>query len=168
MNVCEELVFKRVFERWQQPLQHFLQARGLALESAADQVQECFLRLWKNCTDVSENKSKSYLFTTASRLQIDDYRKAKVRLSYIDQSNKSSADRKDGQYLLEESEFKTQLESTLNTMTEKSRVVFMMNRYDKMTYKNIAETLDISVKAVEKRMSKALQHMLSNKINLKK
>lgn len=168
MNVCEEHIFRRVFDKWQKPLQHFLQARGLDMNAAADQVQDCFLRLWQNCKDVAEEKSKSYLFTTASRLQIDDYRKAKVRLKYVQQSNAQTTDTKDGQYVLEENEFKTRLEDTINTMKDKSREVFMMNRYDKMTYKDIAATLDISVKAVEKRMSKALAHLLENKINLKR
>jgi RNA polymerase sigma-70 factor (ECF subfamily) len=31
-----------------------------------------------------------------------------------------------------------------------------MNRIDKMTYKEIAESLELSVKAIEKRMHKAL------------
>ena len=38
----------------------------------------------------------------------------------------------------------------------------------KKTYKEIAELLGISKKAVEKRMSKALSHLIKDKINLKK
>lgn len=168
MNVCQENVFRNVFEEWQRPLQHYLQSRGLDLEQAADKVQECFLRLWQNCAKVPVEKSKAYLFTTASRLQIDEYRKAKVRLAFIEENEHNSKNVKDGQYLLEEKEFKSKLEQVINSMSEKSRTVFMMNRYDKMTYKNIAISLDISVKAVEKRMSKALVHLLKNKITLKK
>ena len=168
MSVCEERTFRGVFERWQKPLQHFMQSRGLDLEHAADQVQECFLRLWQNCMTVTEEKSKSYLFTTASRLQIDAYRKAKVKLKYAEKSTVSYTEKQDGQYILEEKEFKVQLESSINSMSDKSREVFMMHRFDKMKYKDIAETLEISVKAVEKRMSKALSHLIKDKINLKK
>jgi RNA polymerase sigma-70 factor (ECF subfamily) len=41
-------------------------------------------------------------------------------------------------------------------LPEKQRLVFLLSRIEKMTYKEIAELLDISVKAVEKRMHKAL------------
>ena len=168
MNVCEERIFRGVFDRWQKPLQHFLQARGLDFDLAADQVQECFLRLWKNCKDVTEEKSKSYLFTTATRLQIDNYRKAKVRLAYAEKNQSPKTEIQDGQFLLEENEFKQRLESSINSMSDGSREVFMMHRFDKMSYKSIAESIGISVKAVEKRMSKALAHLIKDKINLKR
>jgi len=168
MGVCEEITFRRIFDKWQLPLQHFLQARGLDMQQAADQVQECFLRLWKNCSSVEELKSQSYLFTTAARLQIDAYRKAQVRLKYADNATISNKDKQDGQFLLEENEFKMKLESTLNSMNALSREVFMLNRFDKLTYKEIANALNISVKAVEKRMSKALKHLIEHKINIKK
>jgi RNA polymerase sigma-70 factor (ECF subfamily) len=44
-------------------------------------------------------------------------------------------------------------------MKEKQRVVFLMSRYDGLKYKEIADHLDISVKAVEKRMNQALDHL---------
>ncbi len=168
MSVCTESIFKEVYTQHQRALQHFLQARGLDIQSAADQVQECFIRLWKNCKDVTQDKSQSYLFTIATRLHIDEYRKSKIRLKYKNQSNREHQEKKDGQYILEEAEFKSKLENVMNTMSEKSRTVFMMNRFDKMTYKEIAQTLEISVKAVEKRMSKALKHFIDHKIDLKK
>ncbi len=168
MNICAEPVFKKVYEKCQKPLQHFLLARGVVLDAVADQVQECFVRLWKNCDKVTEEKSLSYLFTTASRLQIDVFRKNKTRLQFRNQQTEALVDKKDGQYELEGKEFKARFEEVLDKMKPKSREVFFMNRFDNMTYKQIAETLDISVKAVEKRMSIALKHLLQHKINLKK
>ena len=43
--------------------------------------------------------------------------------------------------------------------SEKQRSVFLMSRMEDMTYKEIAERLDLSVKAVEKRMSIALAEL---------
>ena len=47
--------------------------------------------------------------------------------------------------------------NALNCMPEGQREVFMMSREEQLTYKEIAQRLDISVKAVEKRMSGALK-----------
>ena len=44
-------------------------------------------------------------------------------------------------------------------MPEKQRTVFLMNRIDELKYKEIADQLELSVKAIEKRMSQALVHL---------
>ena len=56
-------------------------------------------------------------------------------------------------------EFDTLLQSVLAAMPEKSRAVFLMNRIDDLTYKEIAVRLQLSVKAVEKRMHIALEFL---------
>ena len=49
-------------------------------------------------------------------------------------------------------------------MPENSKVVFLMNRMEKMTYQQIADSLNLSVKAIEKRMQKALEIMATLKL----
>ena len=62
---------------------------------------------------------------------------------------------------MEEEEFRLRLEKAIAELPEKNRVVFLMNRIDKLTYKEIADQLNLSVKAVEKRMHKALLKLRS-------
>jgi RNA polymerase sigma-70 factor (ECF subfamily) len=57
---------------------------------------------------------------------------------------------------MEMSEFKVKLEQAINDLPDGQREAFLMHRIDQMTYKEIAERLEISVKAVEKRIHKAL------------
>jgi RNA polymerase sigma-70 factor (ECF subfamily) len=61
------------------------------------------------------------------------------------------------EYLFEEEEFKVKLQNAIASLTESQREVFLMNRIDGKKYREIAELLDISQKAVEKRMSAALK-----------
>ena len=70
---------------------------------------------------------------------------------YIDSNNQTP------EYLLEEEEFKTKLQSAISGLTEGQREVFLMNRIDGKKYREIAEILNLSQKAVEKRMSGALK-----------
>ena len=58
--------------------------------------------------------------------------------------------------MLLEEEFLIKLEKTIENLPETQREVFLLNRIEKMKYKDIAEKLGISVKAVEKRMHGAL------------
>ena len=57
------------------------------------------------------------------------------------------------------SDFKEAYLNALNTMPENFKLVFLMNRLDGLTYKQMAFALDLSEKAIEKRMSNALNHI---------
>lgn len=66
-------------------------------------------------------------------------------------------DVKDAVYMIEMQEFDARLQKVLAAIPDGAREVFLMNRIEDMKYREIADRLGISVKAVEKRMSKALQ-----------
>jgi len=166
MSVCEEKIFKEVYSKWQLSLQKFLFSKGMQRGDVSDIIQESFMRLWKNCRNVNVEKVGSYLFSTASNIGIDLFRKQKVRLKYNIPSMGNTIE--DGQYKMESNEFRKRIEAAIDSMNEKAKEVFILNRFDNMTYKQIAATLDISVKAVEKRMHNALAHMYSKKIFKKK
>ena len=129
------------------------------MAQSADLCQEAFMRLWKNCSKVSQEKAKSFLFTVANNLIIDDYRKQQTQIK-LKQSTVNLTETKDGQYQMEVSEFKEKLEAAIDTMTPASKEVFLLHRFNDMSYKEIAEQLGIGLKAVEKRMSVALKHLV--------
>ncbi len=163
MSLCHEEVFRQVYHTWCDQLQRFLISRGVKADDSIDLMQESFIRLWHICKNVQIEKAGSFLFTTSSRLIIDQYRKKKSNEKYK-LSLRQKVDFKDGQYLVEEREFKERLEVAISSMTEANREVFMLHRFNDLKYKDIAERLEISVKAVEKRMHKALLHLRKQKI----
>jgi len=163
MNICEKANFKMMFLKYHQDLERFMISRGAHKHEALDIAQEAFLRLWEKCKEVSEKSLKSFLFTTSNRIFIDQYRKEQSRQNYMVMLDWKS-DIQDGQYKLEMDEFKNKLEKVISSMKPKEREVFMLNRFEKMKYREIAEKLEISQKAVEKRMQNALIHLSKNKI----
>ena len=66
-----------------------------------------------------------------------------------------------------EKEFKEKLELAIANLSEKNRTVFLLNRIDKKTFKEIAALLDVSVKTIEKRMSDALKQLKNDVEELK-
>ena len=48
------------------------------------------------------------------------------------------------------------LEKAISSLPERQREVFLLNRIEKKTYREIAELSGVSVKAIEKLMHKAL------------
>ena len=101
---------------------------------------------------------KSYLYTIANNLAINHYKSARNRFEF-GMKNEDSAHQQSPEYKMEEVEFEDHLKASIGKLTENQRVVFLMNRIDDLTYKEIAQRLDISVKAVEKRMSSALEFL---------
>lgn len=163
MNICDKANFKLMFLKYHQDLERFMLSKGVVQSEALDIAQETFLRLWEKCKDVSEKSLKSFLFTTSERIFIDQYRKKQTKQKYRALLNWKT-DIKDGQYQLEMEEFKIRLEDVITEMKPKVREVFMLNRFERMKYREIAEQLGISQKAVEKRMHEALIHLSKNKI----
>lgn len=60
---------------------------------------------------------------------------------------------------LEESELKKTLETAINKLPEKCRVIFMLSRYDELSYAEISRQLNISIKTVENQIGKALKQL---------
>jgi RNA polymerase sigma-70 factor (ECF subfamily) len=136
-------------------LRNFMVYKTKSYQQAEDIVQEAFSKMWENCAKVVLDKAKSYLFTVANNLFLNQAKHQKVVLKFEQRGHTQRTD-EDPAFLLEEQEFKTRLEKAINDLPEGQREVFLMNRLDKMKYREIAEALNISVKAVEKRMHKAL------------
>jgi len=164
-HICEQAVFKELFWAFARPLRNFLYYKCGDADLAEDLVQESFLRMWTACKKVSYDKAKAYLFRVANNLFLDEIKHRKVVAKYRINISKP-VQNFTPQEELEESEFKERLENAIARLPEKSREVFLLNRVEGMKYKDIALLLGISVKAVEKRMHKALVELrkLSDRI----
>ncbi|MEE9373624.1 MAG: sigma-70 family RNA polymerase sigma factor [Saprospiraceae bacterium] len=154
-NVCKEETYKSIFYTHSGHLRNFLYYKSGNLSQAEDLVQDAFIKLWENCSKVTLDKAKSYLFTIANNLFLNQVEHQKVVLKFEERGH-SEHDIQTPQYIMEEAEFKMKLEAAISALTADQRIVFLMNRIDKKKYHEIAEELGISVKAVEKRMHKAL------------
>lgn len=154
-NICAEQVYKSIFDEHAEHLRNFLVYKGCSVQRAEDIVQEAYIKLWENCSKVEVAKAKSYLFTVSNNIFLNEVKHQKVRLKFED-TVKNTNDNQSPQFLLEEKEFKLRLESAIKQLPDNQRIVFLMNRLDKKTYQEIAESLEVSVKTIEKRMHKAL------------
>lgn len=154
-SICEEETFTNLFSSHAEPLINFIYYKSGNYSIAEDIMQESFAKLWKECAKVTLDKAKAFLHTVANNTFLNQLKHQKVVLKF-EKLGHSQLTQESPQYLLEEAEFKEKLEKAIAALPENRRVVFLMNRIDKMKYREIAEHLNLSVKAVEKRMNKAL------------
>lgn len=154
--LCSETVFRSVFDSHFKVLRNFLAYKFKDIDRAEDVAQNAFVILWENCGILKPEQAKSFLFTTAIRLSLNHIKHDKVVLSFEAQSRAKENHEESPEFLLVEAELKKQLEKAISDLPEKQRTVFLMNRFENHTYAEIAALLDLSVKAVEKRMHLAL------------
>lgn len=150
--------FEELFDAYCDELRHYVYYRSGDAEVAEDIVQDTFLKVWEIRATVKVETARALLYTIASNLYANRYKRQKLRFKF-EQSIVEDRTFESPEFELEVKEFDNKLQQVLAGMNEKSRLVFLMNRLDQMTYNEIAKNLDISVKAVEKRMKKALEYI---------
>lgn len=158
-NVCSEEVFKHTFDSYFKTLRNFLVYRYRNYNQAEDLAQNAFMILWENCRKVPPEKAKSFLYTTAIRNSLNEIKHKKVVQNFTFCFKTDLIEKYTPEFLLEENELKLRLEKAIHNLPEKQRVVFMMNRFENQTYKEIALLLGVSVKTIESRMHIALKSL---------
>lgn len=155
-NTCDEIIFSSFFKSNVKALRNFLYYKFGNLDQAEDVAQEAFVKLWKNCSSVPLEKAKSYLYTIANNSSLNEIAHQKVVLKYEKNFTGLDKTNENPEYLLEEKQFQSKLLKAIENLNEKQRTAFLMHRIDGKKYSEIATDLNISVKAVEKRIHLAL------------
>lgn len=157
-NVCEEKLFSGLFKKHSTDLHNFIYYKYGEHINPKDKVQEAFMKLWDNCKKVELQKAKSFLFTVANNLSLNEIKHNKVKLNYSATETKDRTN-ESPEFILEEKEYLQKYQRALSKLTEPQRVAFLMNRIEGKKHKEIAELLGISRKAVEKRIYGALEKL---------
>lgn len=161
-SVCKKQVYKTLYFKLSEQLRNYFYYKCGDFQQADDYLQEAFIRLWKNCKKVSKESAKSFLYKVGTNLFLHDIAHAKVKLKFASYQKGVAEEgtRVDSpDYKMEQDEFRQKLEKAISNLTSAQREVFLMNRIDEMKYREIAEVLGISQKAVEKRMTGALKEL---------
>jgi len=157
-NICDNLLFERFYKKHSKNLHDFLYYKFGEHLNPQDKVQEAFIKIWQNCGKIEPAKAKSYLFTTANNLMLNAVAHQKVVLKHSKQPQKHSTN-ESPEFVLQEKEYHKKLQNAISNLTEAQRTAFLLNRVEGKRFKEIAELLDISTKAVEKRIYGALKKL---------
>lgn len=154
-NICNPKTFESIFVTYAEDIKRFLYFKYGDLETAEDIMQDVFVKLWENCKDVKHESVKGLLYTIANNLFLNVKKHEKVvRKNQPFLVKKGNIETPE--FILEEKDFLLKVETVIGSLTVKQREVFLLSRIENKKYKEIALMLNISVKAVEKRMHKAL------------
>ena len=150
--------FSVVFRQYYPDLVHFAHTFLKDRSTAEEIVQDVFIRLWENrslfCITVS---LKSFLLKAVQNKCIDQLRHLKVRSQYQSAvlEHPPLYENDTEQYLLY-SELQRDLQKALKALPGELSEVFVMSRLQGRTYSEVAGKLNVSVRTIENRISKAL------------
>jgi RNA polymerase sigma-70 factor (ECF subfamily) len=113
------------------------------MHKAEDIVQDSYEKLWKNVENVSNEKVKSYLFTTAYHTMIDRIRKEKR--SAFTEDLKLTEQSHENNY----SDLSEVLKEAVNQLPEIQRMVLLLRDYEGYSYHEIGEMTNLSESQVK-------------------
>ena len=157
--------FDEIFRQYAKPLFYYA-AKFVGDDQAKDIVQDTFAKLWADKSLVITKSLNSLLFTTIRNRCLQQLEKEKVRNKYVE-STRHKLQAEELQFFIEErsslieQELEDKFNEVLKNLPDRCGQIFRMSRFENKKNREIADELDISVKAVEKQISKALSTIRS-------
>ncbi len=130
--------------------------------TAEDLAQEVFIRIWNRRSALQEVYFKAYLHRAAINMALDHLDKHKRQGKHLSleedviQLPASSGTAESRHHLKQTT---ADIQQAINRLPDKCREIFVLSRFEEMTYREIATTLNISVKTVENQMITALKKL---------
>ncbi len=112
-------------------------------ERARDIVQESFSRMWEKAAEITAEKAKSYLFTTAYHTMIDDIRREK-RTSRLNENHTEGLS-----VGHDWNDLREVLQIALDTLPEIQKVVITLRDYEGYSYEEIGRITSLSESQVK-------------------
>jgi RNA polymerase sigma-70 factor (ECF subfamily) len=156
--------FKKIFNKYYSNIRNYVYYLSGDINLSEDIAQDTFLRLWET-DDINENTIKPFLFKISKNLYLNQYKKNRIKLKFIN-TQYEKLELNSPEYLLEYKEYDERVQRAISNLPTTCRTYFLLNRMDEMKYNDIATSFGVSVKAVEKQMSKAIR-LLKKEINYK-
>jgi RNA polymerase sigma-70 factor, ECF subfamily len=124
-------------------------------------VQDVFVKVWQNMEQIGHvSDFKAYLYKAVSNSSLNYLRHLKIRqkhweeVVHINDHLENPAEES-----IVESENNTRIHQAVNKLPEHWKEAIILSKYENLKYHEIAESMNISQKTVEKYISKALQFL---------
>ncbi|PHQ58994.1 MAG: RNA polymerase sigma-70 factor [Maribacter sp.] len=154
----DQLAFKLIYEEFYEPLLAYITTFTRNRQDAKDIVQNCFIILWNKRKDLADDSSlKSYLFTVAHNLYINQYKKDLYRSRVLDELKfKALNNRIDESRTITEARIE-RMTLLIENLPPRCKQIFLMSKREGKKYIEISTLLNISSKTVESQMRIAYQ-----------
>lgn len=153
----DENAFEGFFYIYQPAVFRFLYRYTGDSDTSDDLTQETFIKFWLNRSKIDLTLSPTaYLFRIAHNLAVNS------RLRDIKKGDVNWEEQVGEEYPAEKYEHSFLMgdfQNAINNLPERCRAIFIMSRYEDLSYDEIAKSLGISLQTVKNQMNKAINYL---------
>lgn len=160
INSNDKKAFRRLYERYQEDMYRLALRKVQSEEVAEEIVQDVFVALWEKRDGLVVTDIRSYLFRSVKNGVLDYVRAQIVRQNYAREfafqvePNYNNTDEFLALY-----DLTAAIHSGMDSLSEKTREIFKLNRLDSLSADEISKNLDLPKRTVEYHITLALRMM---------
>jgi RNA polymerase sigma-70 factor (ECF subfamily) len=165
--VLDDATFESTFRTYYTGLCGFAFRYVRSAEAAEDLVQDVFGALWAARRDIRVQASlRAYLFAAVRNRALNARKRSKVESDWerdesADDVRELHPQPKQPDELFDRAQLEAQLSAALDSLPERCALVMRLRWREQLSYAEIAETMGISVKGVEKQLERGLKALRS-------
>lgn len=163
--------FGKLLDKYERPLLNMIYRLIGDRREAEELTQEVFLRVYKSASGYEAlAKFSTWLYRIATNLCLNELRKkGKVQIESLDvpilteegEINREieNGGRASPAELMEQKERQSIVREAINSLPENQRAAVILNRYEELSYEEIAHCLNLSVSAVKSLLHRAKESL---------
>ncbi len=154
--------FVRIFHHYYSDLVMFASRFIIDRETCEDIVQEAFIKIWSNRKILEIRTSlRTYLIALVQHLALNELKHRKVKALYQDSNHEMILALSAEEHMFY-TELNAAIENLMSNLDPEVRRTYILSRTHRLKYTEIAKRLNISVRTVEARISKAVKYLQQN------
>ena len=154
---ADESAFRELYLHWQPQLALFIYRITKTRESAAEIVQDVFLKIWLTRESLAEiDNFKSYLFVISRNHALNAFQKSMREMKQIEQLGQSIREETND---IDENKYihLSLVDEAIDHLTDRRKEVYLLHRHQKLTYNQIGVQLGISRESVKTHLELAIK-----------
>ncbi|MEX2404727.1 MAG: RNA polymerase sigma-70 factor [Balneolales bacterium] len=160
----DEQAFEKLFKQYYFPLTRFAWRFIESKAIAEELVQDLFTEIWENReTWDFTGELRPYLYRKIKHKCLNHFKHQKVKHKYdgqwMEQWETSFINFEDQERDQQLKLLREAINSAVDDLPSKSKMTYKLHRHDGLTYPEIAEVLNISIKTVESHMTSAMKQL---------
>lgn len=155
----DEEAFEYLFKKYYLPLTRFAWRYVQSKAVAEELIQELFTILWEKREEWDANITiRPYLYKSAKNLALNYLKHQEVQERF-DHKWEQMKENQEIEFhdKIREKQIRTAIAKAIEELPPRSKMTYKLHRYDGLTYQEIAEVMDVSVKTVESQMTRTLK-----------
>lgn len=155
--IITEKTFAQIYNDYFEVMCRFLNYYTRDLHAIEEVVQEVFVKLWTDYQDKEIEFVKTYLYNSARNRMLNYLRDYGNRNILLEKWARTELEDKGAVDCINRDEFFLLLQAAIDLLPMNCREIYLMSREEQLTYKEIAQIRNVSVKTVENQMGIALK-----------